>query len=193
MRNTTQKILKWELVVAVCYFVILLIEMKFVFPVERVLLAEHRGITSLLFLPHAVRVLSTVIVGPKAFFVLFPTILASGYFLFESYGGVMSMPLIVDAAIGAGCAPIAYLAVKWAYRNTADFKLTLMNWRMVLLIGAVASVLNSVMRVTLLGNTKTLSEVIQEATFLLVGDMTGLMVGLVVLVFIFRLVRRGQI
>jgi len=83
--------------------------------------------------------------------------------------------------------------VKWAYRNTPAFKLTLMNWRMVLLIGAVASVLNSVMRVTLLGNTKTLSEVIQEATFLLVGDMTGLMVGLVVLVFIFRLVRRGQI
>ena len=193
MRDYAQKFLIWELVVAVCYIAVLLFEMKFVFPVERALLSDYQGITSLLFLPHAVRVLSTVIVGPKAFFVLFPTILFSGYFLFESYGGVISTPLIIDAATGASCAPIAYLVVKWAYRNTPDFRLTLMNWRGVLMIGAVASLLNSVMRVTLLGDTKTISEISQEVASVLIGDMTGLLVGLVVLVFSFRLARRGQI
>ena len=193
MRYGAQKFLNWKLVVAVCYFVVLLLEIKFVFPVERALLADYKDIVSLLFLPHAVRVLSTVIVGPKVFFVLFPTILFSGYFLFESYGGVISTPLIIDAATGASCAPIAYLAVKWAYRNSTNFKLTLMNWRMVFLIGAVASLLNSVMRVTLLGGIKTHDEIQQQVISVLIGDMTGLLVGLVVLVFSFRLARRGQI
>ena len=193
MRDYAQRFLKWESAVATCYFGVLLFELKVIFPAERALLAEYPSIVSLLFLPHAVRVLSTVIVGPKAFFVLFPTILLFGYFLFKSYGGVISIPLIIDAVIGASCAPIAYLAVKWAYRKLPDFRFTLMNWRMVLLIGAVASLFNSAMRVILLGGTKTFSEIYEQAASVLIGDMIGLLVGLLVLVFSFRLVRRGQI
>ena len=193
MKNYAQKFLKWELVVAICYFGVFLFEIKVVFPAERTLLSEYPGVISLLFLPHAVRVLSTVIIGPKVFFVLFPTNLLSGYLLFDSYGGVISTPLIIDAATGASCAPIAYLVVKWVYRRVPDFKFTLLNWRMVLLIGAVASLLNSIMRVTLLGGTKTYSEMYHQVVSVLVGDMTGLLVGLLVLVFSFRLVRRGQI
>ena len=68
-----------------------------------------------------------------------------------------------------------------------------MNWRMVFLIGAVASLLNSVMRVTMLGGIKTHDEIQQQVISVLIGDMTGLLVGLVVLVFSFRLARRGQI
>jgi hypothetical protein len=193
MPDHVQKFLKWELIVAICYFIVLLFEIKVIFPTERALLPNYSGTASLLFLPHAVRVLSTVIVGPKAFFALFPTILLSGYFLFGSYGGMISMPLVIDAAIGASCAPIAYFAVKWAFRKVPDFKLTLLNWRMVFLIGAVASLLNTTMRVTLLGGLKTHLEVHQQVISVFIGDMTGLLFGLMVLVFSFRLMRRGQI
>ena len=152
-RGYAQKFLKWESVVAICYYVARLFEPK----------------------------------------VISPTILLSGYFLFEIHRGVILIPLVIDAAIGASCAPIAYLAVKWTYRKLPDFRVKLMNWRMVLLIGAVASLFNSAMRVTLLGGTKTFSEVYEQAASVLIGDMTGLLVGLLVLVFGFRLVRRGQI
>ena len=162
------------------------------FPIERALLSDYPGIASIVFLPHAVRVLGTVIVGPKIFFVLFPTIIVSGYFLFGSYGG-LSWPLVVDAAIGASCAPLAYLTVKWVERKRPNFKLTLRNWRMVFLIGAVASVLNSVMRVTLLGGERTAPKIVDGITKVIIGDMIGLMLGLVVLVFAFRIIRRRRI
>ena len=193
MPDSERKILRWEVIVAICYFLVLLFEIEVVFPIERSLLTEHPRIASIIFLPHAVRVLSTVIIGPKVFFVLFPTILMSGYFLFGSYGGVMSWPLVIDAAIGASCAPIAFLMVKRAFRKRPDFQLTLLNWRMVFLIGAVASVLNSIMRVTLLGAFKTVPHIFEGVAKFIIGDMVGLLIGLVTLVFAFRIIRRRRI
>ncbi len=184
---------RWEVVVAICYFLVLLFEIKVVFPFEKLLLAPFPYMASLIFLPHAVRVLGTVIVGPKIFFVLFPTILVSGYFLFDSYAGETSYLLIIDAAIGAGCSPLAYIIVKWANKNKVEFALTLLNWRTVFLIGAIASVLNSVMRVMLLSNLNQLQNTLEAIAKVIIGDMVGLAIGMVILVFLFRLVRRRPI
>ena len=184
---------RWEFIVAFCYFVVLLFEIEVIFPVEKMLLAPYPYVASLVFLPHAVRVLSTVIVGPKIFFVLFPTILVSGYFLFDSYEGGLTRLLVMDAAIGAACSPLAYLFVKWINRNTPEFQLTLLNWRTVFLIGAIASVLNSLMRVTLLNELDQLHDIVNAVAKVIIGDMAGLAIGLVALVFLFRLVRRGRI
>lgn len=185
--------LKWQVVVAVCYFAVLLLELKIIFPIERLLLADVSSIVSLVFLPHAVRVLSTVIYGPKVFFVLFPTILISGYFLFGSYGDGGSWSLTIDAASGAGCAPLAYIAVRWANRENTTFHVDLQNWKMVFLIGAVASVLNSVLRTAFLSDANSLHEIFHTASRVIFGDMAGLLTGLIVIVFAFRFARRGQI
>ena len=179
--------------VAVCYFFILLFEIEVVFPAERSLFGDRSVTGSLVFLPHVVGVLSTVIIGPKVFLVLFPTILISGLFLFGGYGAVMSWRLAIDAATGASCAPIALLVVKWVFRNIPDFQFTLLNWRMVFLIGAVASVLNSLMRVTLLELFNTIPYILEGLAKVVIGDLAGLMIGLVVLVFAFRIIRRQRI
>lgn len=184
---------RWEVVVPVCYFFILLFELEVVFPIEKSLLAPYPYVASLVFLPHAVRVLGTVIVGPKIFFALFPTMLISGYFLFASYAAVSPYYLIMDAAIGASCSPLAYLLVKRINRNSADFELTLLNWRTVFLIGAIASIFNSVMRIVLLTNLYQLSNILEAIAKVIIGDMVGLAIGLVTLVFVFRLVRRRPI
>lgn len=184
---------RWEFIVPICYFWVLLFEIEVIFPIEKSLLAPYPYVASLVFLPHAVRVLGTVIVGPKVFFVLFPTILVSGYFLFDSYEGGVTQRLVMDAAIGAACSPLAYLFVKWINRNTPDFQLTLLNWRTVFLIGAIASVLNSVMRITLLNNVNQLHDAVYAIVKVIVGDMVGLAIGLVILVFVFRLARRRSI
>ncbi len=184
---------RWEFIVPICYFWVLLFEIEVIFPIEKSLLAPYPYVASLVFLPHAVRVLGTVIVGPKVFFVLFPTILVSGYFLFDSYEGGITRLLVMDAAIGAGCSPLAYLFVKWINRNTPGFQLTLLNWRTVFLIGAIASVLNSAMRITLLNDVNQLHDVVHGIVKVIVGDMVGLAIGLVALVFVFRLARRRPI
>ncbi|MBL4872455.1 MAG: hypothetical protein JKY41_03460 [Rhodobacteraceae bacterium] len=137
--------------------------------------------------------MATVIVGPKVFFVLFPTILVSGYFLFDSYAGEAAYLLVMEAAIGAGGPPVAYMIVKRIRKNAEAFELTLLNWRTVFLIGALASVINSVTRVTVLGNMTQLSNILEAIAKVIVGDMVGLAIGLVSLLFVFRLVRRRPI
>ena len=117
MTNKPRSFARWEYVVPICYFFILLFETKVIFPIEESLLAPYPYVASLVFLPHAVRVLATVIVGPKVFFVLYPTIIVSGYFLFDSYEDGGTWRLVIDAAIGAACSPLAYLLVKWINRN----------------------------------------------------------------------------
>lgn len=194
MTENIREFPKWAVIVAVSYFVVLLFEIEVVFPIEQSIISHfHPDIVSLVFLPHAVRVLSTVICGPRVFFVLFPTILIAGYFLFESYSGGPYLRLITDAAIGASCAPLAYLAVKWANRNNPAFELSLQNWRMVFVIGVTASILNSVMRVPLLGHYQGISHLFEMVAKVILGDMVGLSIGLVVMVFVFRMIRRGQI
>ncbi|OEU69942.1 MAG: hypothetical protein BA874_05800 [Desulfuromonadales bacterium C00003068] len=184
---------KWVWVIAICNFSVLLFELKVIFPIERSISSHYPNIVSLMFLPHAVRVLSTVIIGPKVFFVLFPTTLITGYFLYESYAGGLSLPLIIDAFSAAICAPIAYLVVKWVNRNNPAFELSLRNWQMVALIGVIASVANSIMRAGFLGHFESVSHVIDLVTKVIIGDMAGLAIGLLALVFTFRLIRRGQI
>ena len=193
MMDKLRSFARWEFIVPICYFWVLLFEIEVIFPLEKSLLAPYPYVASLVFLPHAVRVLGTVIVGPKVFFVLFPTILVSGYFLFDSYEGAVSLRLIMDAAIGAGCSPLAYLLVKWINRNTPGFQLTLLNWRTVFLIGAIASVLNSAMRIMLLSDVNQLHDAVHGIVRVIVGDMVGLAIGLVALVFVFRLARRRPI
>ena len=193
MMDKLRSFARWEFIVPICYFWVLLFEIEVIFPIEKSLLAPYPYVASLVFLPHAVRVLGTVIVGPKVFFVLFPTILVSGYFLFDSYEGGITRLLVMDAAIGAGCSPLAYLIVKWINKNTADFELTLLNWRTVFLIGAIASVLNSAMRITLLNDVIQLHDVVHGIVKVIVGDMVGLAIGLVALVFVYRLARRRPI
>ena len=187
------KYARWEVIVPICYFFVLLFEIQVIFPIEKSLLAPYPYVASLVFLPHAVRVLGTVIAGPRVFFVLFPTILVSGYFLFDSYVGEAHYLLIMDATIGAGCAPLAYLIVKWISNNTEEFELTLLNWRTVLLIGAIASVLNSVARTVLISKLSLLPDIQQAITRVFIGDMIGLAVGLVALLFAFRLALRKTI
>jgi len=193
MVDRLQSFARWEVIVPICYFLILLFEIEVIFPVENTLLAPYPYVASLVFLPHAVRVLGTVIVGPKIFFALFPTILVSGYFLFDSYAGNAIHLLVLDAAIGAGCSPVAYLIVRWFNRNKRCFQLTLLNWRTVVLIGVIASVLNSTMRLVLLNDISQLHDVVHAITKVIVGDMVGLAIGLVVLVLVFRLARRRPI
>ena len=184
---------RWELVVPLCYFLVLLFEIEVIFPIEKSLLAPYPYVASLVFLPHAVRVLGTVIAGPKVFFVLFPTILVSGYFLFDSYRTEAPYLLIMDATIGASCAPLAYMTVKWFSKNKEEFEQTLLSWRTVLLIGAIASVINSVARIILLSNLSQLPDIPAAVSRVFIGDMVGLAIGLVTLLFVFRLSRRRPI
>lgn len=183
----------WIVSIGAIYIVVLLFEVKVVFPLEARILTDNAAIASLLFLPHAARVLSTIIVGPKAFFALLGAMVFYDTFISSS---VMVEPAHIRLSlfvVGASCAPIAYWLVKFVNRRSSEFGIRLQEWRMVLQIGVVASLLNSLGRAVVLNTYHDAQSMMRVAAHVVFGDIMGLLVGLFVLLFVFRLIARSSL
>ena len=128
------------------------------------------------------------------FIVLLPTYLAIYYFDSTIFvRSEFSIRFVLAAIAGAGCAPVAYMLVKFVRRNNLGEELDLANWRTVLLIGAVASIINSVPKAILFGRFFGGRDFAMVAAKVFIGDLLGLMLGLILLLFIFRLINRDSL
>ena len=77
MKTMTKQILLSPLtIIFISYVAVFLFQLHVVFPAEAKLFSVYSATASLMFLPHAVRVLATAIIGPKVFFLLFPATIA---------------------------------------------------------------------------------------------------------------------
>jgi len=192
MRELFDGFAKWGPIVAICYTAVLFFELLVVFPLERMVISEPE-IASVIWLPHAASVLSTVIVGPRAFFALFPTFITIRFFQGGFAIDAITSEVILGSLIGAICAPIAYLLVDLVNRQRNTRGLDLENWRTVLIIGAVASIINSILRGALFGGLDEGDHFLVVMSKVFVGDLVGLMLGLVFLVFLFRIINRSRL
>lgn len=143
------------------------------------------GLASWLFLPHAVRVLSVWMLGPKALIGLLPAHYLIGYIMYPErslFDLDMLAPLVASMS-----AVMAFEVFKLANLNLyLDDLQKALHWRTLLLVGAVASVFNAV------GLTFVYQDHIDQAsmytlmTKYLVGDTLGLFLGLVLVVLVLR-------
>ena len=192
MRHLFDGFAKWGPIVAVCYAAVLFFELHVVFPMERMVFSGPE-IASIVWLPHAARVLSTVIVGPRAYFALFPTYLVLQLFTPGFTTGNVTPEFMLGTLIGASCAPLAYLLVDLVTRQRNTHGMNLENWRTVLVIGAVASVFNSILRGLVFGGYQDGQQFAVVMSKVFIGDLVGLTLGLVFLVFLFRIINRGRL
>jgi hypothetical protein len=138
---------------------------------------------SLVFLPHGVRVLSAWLLGWKAIPIIFlPSIYAHWLIFGES---AFSVNLIVGLMSGVICATFSF----WILANIGmDLRISnvkVANWKDVFLAGCVASVLNSVATgLAFQHDTVTIA-------IYLVGDLTGLFVCMLILMFTFKALRKN--
>lgn len=193
MHNIINNNWRWWLVVAILYIMTGVIQAKVVYPLEQRFLPELLNVASIMFLPHAVSVLSTVILGPRSFLALLPAMLLVYYSLFAATLGGLTSTMAFAAISSAGCAPLAYLLITWVRRRDPENAMDLLNWRTVLFIGVVASLLNSAMRAVIYKKHYDLENAIAATTKIIIGDVGGLMVGLLILLFSLRLIKRGAI
>jgi hypothetical protein len=71
MNTKTKQILFSPLtIIFISYVAVFLFQLHVVFPAETKLFPVHSATASVMFLPHAVRVLATAIIRPKALFML---------------------------------------------------------------------------------------------------------------------------
>lgn len=176
-------------IIFVIYVATFLFQLNVVFPVEASLLPTYSKIASLMFLPHAVRVLATAIIGPKAFFPLFPATLVGNLLRSRSFEVSFDGTSLLMVLVGAASAPAAYILLKTVLGERLDFSRAMLNWRYVFLIGIIASAINSIGLVSIYIMPAEIGFTLGLMLRYFVGDIFGLFVGLVVLMFTFRILR----
>ena len=73
----------WLGIVMLLHVSAFIIQVTLILPFEAAAVGHVGSLASVLFLPHAVKVLSVWLIGPKAFFALFPASLLISYLFFR--------------------------------------------------------------------------------------------------------------
>ena len=159
-------------------------------PVQSILLPEITMFASLIYLPHGVRVLASWASGWKAIPTLFIGAgLASWLFTpadeWDMVQGMMLESLFVGAIS-------AYFAFEFLRLFGCDFYFgsqRRLNWKGMILIGAISSVVNSVGQTLVFSGVIAFERFAQILIIYAFGDLIGLVICMFALMFVFRWVR----
>ena len=174
----------WLGIVMLLHVSAFIIQTKLILPFE-VAAAGHIGsLASVLFLPHALRVLSVWLLGPKAFFALFPASLFISYlFLRHDYD---PGTLFLITLWGSASAVIAFEFLRLMNLDVYPKNAARINWRSLVFAGCLASFFNSVGGTYLKREGLSAPEIFELLSRYLIGDIGGLLFCLIVLMLILR-------
>ena len=163
------------------YVIAFAITFAVVMPVQDAVLPAFGNYASLLFLPHGVRVIAAWMYGWRSLLCLAPGAVLTHSYLYGSAG--FSLDYMVAVFFGVFCAALSF----WFFAMLGmDFRLDKsdkVKWRDVMLAGGAASVLNS------LGTKIFFNNDLPTASARFVGDVTGMLVSVFLLMLIFRVLR----
>lgn len=179
-----------HLAIAAAYVMCYALTVFVVTPLQSRVLPEVTVFASLVFFPHGVRVLATWAYGWRAIPGLFlGSVVASLFITPDVYASILEPARVQVVLFGAAA---AFLAFEMSRLSGFDFYYSptrKLNWKGLILIGAIASIVNSV------GSTAIYAGLLKAEIFdavLLVyalGDIIGLIACMAVLMVIFRWVR----
>ena len=174
----------WFSVVMLTYIGLYALQTSFIFPFERAYFGELTSYASLMFLPHAVRVIAAWLIGPKAILALFPASLISMTF----YGDISDKELdfyfycLLSSASGV----IAFEFLKLMKMNIYPSGDKMSSWRNVLFSGCIASFINSLISINFTVAKLQETEIVEVIFRYIIGDFFGLLVSMFVLMIVFR-------
>lgn len=169
-----------------CFFLVTLI----ITPVQTVLNLPQTAYASLVFLPHGIRVLSIWLFQARAVIPLFLAHLFI-YMLFWRFGEptLANLGLVL---VGTFCAPIAFVLVRATGIDISTKNVNVVHWRSILLIGFLASIINSIGNSLLLSPTIDPSLHLTTVTTYLIGDTIGVFIVIITLLFSLRFLRLAK-
>ncbi|MEN8831912.1 hypothetical protein [Pacificibacter sp.] len=168
-------------VVSIAHLLAFGLSIYLLLPLQARYTPELAPYASLLFLPHGVRILSAWLLGWKAILLFAPTALFLHWVNFGSAG--FTAVGLLGVFSGIACAAVTF----WGLAKIGmDFRITggrSVNWRDVMIAGAVASVINTFgMGWAFSHNTDTL-------VGYFIGDVSGLFACLFILLLMFKFTR----
>ena len=137
---------------------------------------------SLLFLPHGVRVLTAWLYGYRSILLLAPASFI--IFALRIEDEDLNLGFYIGPVFGVICAAVAFdvcARLGFDVRLRKNYKA---KWRSVFIVGALSSVINSIGTNIAFGND------LRTAIAYWVGDVGGLFTSMVMLVFVFRALRK---
>ena len=146
---------------------------------------------SFLFLPHAVRVLSAWLLGPKSLIAMIPATIATS--LISGAAQHTGHELIVHVILpvfSATSAVMAFEFMRFCKIDAYPKDIGVISWRTVLFGGLLASIINSLGSSWLYSGFFEPSASMEIIARFIVGDTLGLLFGMVTIMMIFRRLRQ---
>lgn len=156
-------------------------------PVQSVVLPEITVFASLVYLPHGVRVLATWAYGWKAVPALIAGVSLSAWLFSPSEDlNFLEPALIQGILIGATSAFIAFEITRLFGLNFYFGGARSLHWRGMIAVGALSSLINSIGQTLIYSRLLDLENVLPVWASYMIGDLVGLILCMVILLFIFR-------
>ena len=178
----------WFTAIFVAYVALWSIQYFLIFPLEAQALGQTAALVSMIYLPHAVRVLAAWMIGPKSIFALLPASCVTYLALYDGTGGPGLSDFAV-AIIGALCAPVALELMRIVKINVYPQEVGIISWRTLVFAGFLSSILNSFFQTLALEGKFPIEATFDILTRFVVGDVAGLVVVLFLLVVMMKLFR----
>ena len=188
LRKFTQH---WLGITTLTYLATFVVWRYFILPVEINLTSENAIFASFLFLPHAVRVLSAWLLGPKSLIAMIPAGVAVSLIgdVSPPQGYELVQELIL-ATFAASSAVMAFEFMRLCKIDAYPKDEGIVSWRTVLFGGVLASIINSLGSTWLKSGYFEPAIIIEVITRFVLGDIMGLVAGILIIMLVTRYMRK---
>jgi len=177
----------WFSITTLAYLFTFVVWRFFILPLEISLTSDNAVFASFLFLPHAVRVLSAWLLGPKSLLAMIPAGVAVSLMGDATPAqGYDLMLQVILAAFAASAAVIAFEFMRFCKIDAYPKDKGIISWRTILFGGVLASIINSLGSSWLKSGFFEPSELLEVIIRFILGDILGLFFGMLIIMLTFR-------
>ena len=181
----------WLGITTLAYLLTFVVWRYLILPMEIGLTSENAIFASFLFLPHAVRVLSAWLLGPKSLIAMIPAgitvSLIGGASPPQGYELLLE---VILATFAASSAVMAFEFMRLCKIDAYPKDDGIVSWRTVMFGGVLASIINSLGSTWLKSGYFDASLILEVITRFVLGDVMGLIVGMLTIMFVARYMRK---
>ena len=168
--------------IIVIYFFFFWFQFTMIFPVESNF-NEFVGIVSLIYLPHAVRIISFFVIGSIAFIPIFiAEFLCHLIFVNQILNDALIRPFLSCMSV-----LIIFQALKFFDFNLNIYDKKYFNWKVILFVGFCSSIINSTFNFIYHVNFKNVAIDVSIIYSYVIGDTLGVFFGMLVITLLIKL------
>ena len=181
--------LHWFVLIFLTYLGLVAVQYLVIMPIETMMVERNVALVSILYLPHAVRVLGAWMVGPKSVLALIPTSICV-YFATRPDTGPLTPADFFIPLVGALCAPVAFELMRFVRIDVYPKSTGLISWRTLVFAGFLSSIINSFFSTLFLEGRFPIEDTFDVLTRFIIGDVMGLVIVLGLLLGLLKMFRR---